>query len=103
MKKIGLLFSLLLCCTLAFSQSYFLDAGPSVPTDAPEGQPVMSYAFGLAGADGSFHDINLTLVTGIMSPELFLAAATGTGFSKMELKAYDSQNKVYLKITLHDE
>ncbi len=102
MKKIGLLFSLLLCCTLTFSQSIFLDAGPSVPTDASEGQPVLSFSFGTPDANGGFHDISLTLVTGIMSPELLLAAASGTGFAKMEIKVYDDQNKVYYKITLQD-
>jgi hypothetical protein len=102
MKKIGLLFSLLLCCTLAFSQSIFLDAGPSVPTDAPQGQPVFSYSFGTTDADGGFHDISVTLVTGIMSPELLMAAASGTGFAKMEIKMYDNQNKVQYKITLQD-
>jgi Type VI secretion system effector, Hcp len=96
MKKIGLIFSLLLCCTLTFSQSIFLDAGPGIPTDAPEGQPVNSYSF------GSGNEISVTLVTGIMSPELFLAAATGTPFSKMEITVYDSQNKVARKITLHN-
>ena len=102
MKKIGLLFSLLICCTLAFSQSIFLDAGPGVPTDAPQGQPVISYSYGIADADGNFYDISVSLVTGIMSVELYNAVATGTGFAKMEIKAYDAQNKVYLKITLHD-
>ena len=96
MKKIGLLFSLLLCCTLTFSQSIFLDAGPSVPTDAPEGQPVVSYSFGIG------NEINLMLVTGAMSPDLFLAAATGTPFSKMDITFYDVQNKVDYKITIRN-
>jgi type VI protein secretion system component Hcp len=102
MKKIGLLFSLLLCCTLAFSQSIFLDAGPSVPTDEAKGQPVLSFSFGTPDANGDFHDISVTLVTGIMSPELLAAAALGTSFAKMEIKMYDNQNKVYYKITLQD-
>ena len=96
MKKIGLVFSLLLCCTLVFSQSLFLDAGPAVPTDAPEGQPVLSYSLGTA------HDITVTLVTGIMSQELTQAAVSGTVFAKMELKEYNSQNKVIYKITLQN-
>lgn len=102
MKKIGVLFSLLLCCSLVFSQSIFLDAGPSVPADAREGQSVLSYSFGIPDGDGSFHDISLVLVTGIMSAELMRAVASGTSFTKMEIKKYDSQNKVYYKITLHD-
>lgn len=96
MKKICLVFSFLLCCSLAFSQSIFLDAGPHVPTDAPEGQPVLSYSF------GTVNDITVTLVTGIMSPELMWAVATGTGFSKMQITVYDNQNKVDRKITLHN-
>jgi type VI protein secretion system component Hcp len=96
MKKITLLFSFLLCCTLAFSQSMFLDAGPQVPADEPQGQPVLSYSFGAS------NDMTVTLVTGAMSPELFLAVATGTPFSKMEIKVYDGQNKVEQKITLHN-
>jgi type VI protein secretion system component Hcp len=96
MKKTGLLFSLLLCCTLAFSQSIFLDAGPNVATDAPEGQPVLSYSFGTA------HDVTVTLVTGIMSPALMQAAVSGTSFAKMEIKVYNSQDKVNYKITLQD-
>jgi hypothetical protein len=102
MKKIGLFFSLLLCCTLAFSQSIFLDAGPAVPTDASQGQPILSYSYGIASPDGSIHEISLLLVTGIMSQELMQAAASGTGFNKMEIKFYDNQNKVYYRITLHD-
>jgi hypothetical protein len=96
MKKIGFLFSLLLCCILTFSQSIFLDAGPGVPTDAAEGQPVLSYSFGIG------NEISVALVIGIMSPQLFLAAATGTVFSKMDITVYNSQNKVDRKITLHN-
>lgn len=96
MKKIGLLFSLLLSCTFAFSQAMFLDAGPSVPADEREGQPVLAYSL------GGGNDITVTIVTGAMSPELFLAAATGTPFPKMDLKVYDDQNKVSYRITLHN-
>ena len=96
MKKFNLLFSLLLCCTLAFSQTIYLDAGPQVPADAPEGQPVLSYSFGTG------NDITVTMVTGAMSPELFLAAATGTPFNKMEIIVYNDQNKVQTRITLHN-
>jgi hypothetical protein len=102
MKKLGFLFGLLLCCTLAFTQTIFLDAGPSVPTDAAQGQPVLSYSFGLADADGEFHDLSLTMVNGIMSPELLLAVATGTGYAKMELKVYNSENKITRRITMQD-
>jgi hypothetical protein len=95
MKKIGLLFSLLLCCTLTFSQSNFLDAGSGVPADEPQGQPVLSFSFSGTNA------ITVTLVTGVMTPELMLAAASGTGFAKMEIKVYDDQNnKVTYKITM---
>ena len=96
MKKFNLLFSLLLCCTLAFSQTIYLDAGPQVPADAPEGQPVLSYSFGTG------NDITVTMVTGAMSPELFLAAATGTPFNKMEIIVYNDQNKIQTRITLHN-
>jgi len=96
MKKTGLFFSLLLCCSLAFSQSIFLDAGPNVATDAPEGQPVLSYSLGTA------HDVTVTLVTGIMSPVLMQAAVFGTSFAKMEIKVYNSQDKIDHKITLQD-
>ena len=96
MKKFNLLFSLLLCCTLAFSQTIYLDAGPQVPADGPEGQPVLSYSFGTG------NDITVTMVTGAMSPELFLAAATGTPFNKMEIIVYNDQNKVQTRITLHN-
>jgi type VI protein secretion system component Hcp len=102
MKKFTLLFSFLLFCTLAFSQSIFLDAGPSVQTDDTRGQPVLSYSFGLADADGSYHDISLVLVTGIMSPALLSAAASGTYYSKMEIKIYDNATKVSYRITLHN-
>jgi hypothetical protein len=95
MKKIALLFSFLLCFTLSFSQLVYLDAGPQVPADEPQGQPVLSYSFGNPGS------INLTMVTGLMSPELFLAAASGTLFSRMEIKVYE-QNKVIYKITLQN-
>jgi type VI protein secretion system component Hcp len=95
MKKFSLLFSLLLFCCIAFSQSIYLDAGPAVSADEPEGQPVLSYSLGV-------QEINITLVTGSMSPELFQAAAQGTRFAKMELDFYDNQNKIYQTITIRD-
>jgi type VI protein secretion system component Hcp len=51
---------------------------------------------------GTAHDITVTLVTGIMSQELMQAAVSGTVFAKMELKEYNSQNKVIYKITLQN-
>ncbi len=95
MKKIALVFSFMLCFTLSFSQLIYLDAGPQVAADEPKGQPVLSYSFGDPGS------INLTIETGLMSPQLFQAAAFGTIFSKMEIKVYD-QKKVVYKITLQN-
>ena len=96
MKKLGLVFSLLLCCQLVFSQTMYLSAGPSVATDAPQGQPAVSYSF------VSANEISVVLVTGAMSPELIMAVATGTGFSKMELRVYDAQNKISTKIIMQN-
>lgn len=96
MKKIILIFSLLLCWTIGFSQSMFLDAGNKVPTDAPQGQPVISYSF------NGPNELSVTLVMGAMSQDLIMAVVSGTGFSKMELTAYDSENKVVSKITMQD-
>lgn len=101
MKKTSLLFIFLLSYTFVFSQTIFLDAGPLVPEDAPEGQPVLSYSLS-DPAEGGLQELRLTLITGIMTPELIKAAASGTGFTKMELKFYDTQQKVYYKITLHE-
>jgi hypothetical protein len=95
MKKFALLFSFLLSCMFAFSQSIFLDAGPNVPADAPQGQPVLSYSL------GSGNEVTMTVVTGAMSADLFLAAATGTPFSKIEMTVYD-QNKAAYRITIHN-
>jgi hypothetical protein len=102
MKKISLLFSFLLLCTLAFSQTIFLNAGPAITTDAPEGQPVLAYSFGVPDANGDYQEITLTMVTGIMSQALFMAASSGTDFTKMDLTFYDDQKKLYYKITMHD-
>jgi len=99
MKKVVLLFCLLLCCSLSFSQTIFLDAGKSVPTDAPQGQPVLSYSF---GSSGTAQQITIVLETGSASQALFNAVATGTVFKKMELDFYNEQNKLYSRISFSD-
>ena len=96
MKKITLLFSFLLCCIFSFSQSIFLDGGPGVPADDPQGQPAVSYSINNAT------EVTVVITTGAMTADLFLAAINGTPFSKMEIKVYDDQNKVVSRITMHD-
>ena len=89
MKKVVLLFSLVLSFTLAFSQSLYLDPGKTIPTDDSRGIPAYSYSF-----DNTLHSVTIELEIGASSAELFNAVASGTYFKKMELKSYDTKNKV---------
>ena len=112
MKKIFLLSALFCISFFGFSQSIFLSAGP-VPTDTPEGQPILAYSFGVsntgsthvgggAGAGkANFQDVSLSLQNGSMSPELLRSAALGTHFPEMKLKFYDGK-KLFYEITLKD-
>jgi hypothetical protein len=96
MKKVVLLFSLLVSCTIAFSQISFLDFGKSIPTDAREGLLISSYSFGSAGSSPA---ITVTLDASSSSmPDLFQATAIGTIFQKVELTTY-VLGKVSSKIT----
>jgi hypothetical protein len=99
MKKVVFLFCLLLCCSLAFTQTIFLDAGKSVPTDAPQGQPVLSYSI---GSNGTSQQMMIVLETGSATPALVNAVATGTVFKKMELDFYNEQGKLYSRISVSD-
>jgi type VI protein secretion system component Hcp len=101
MKKVSLLFVFLLSCIFAFSQSIFLYAGKSVPTDEPQGQPVVSYSLGTPDAGGNIHEMTVVIVMGQMSQELFEAVAQGTPFDKMELRFYDNGKKLN-KFTMVD-
>jgi len=101
MKKLSLLFVFLLSCIFAFTQSIFLYAGKSVPTDEPQGQPVVSYSLGTPDASGNIHEMTVTIVMGQMSQELFNAVAQGTPFDKMELRFYDNGKKLN-KYTMQD-
>jgi type VI protein secretion system component Hcp len=101
MKKVSLVIVFLLSCVLAFSQSIFLYAGRSVPTDDPQGQPAVSYSLGTPDASGNIHEMTVVVVLGKMSQDLFDAAAQGTPFDKMELRFYDNGKKVN-KITMQD-
>lgn len=101
MKKVSLFFVFLLCCIFAFSQSIFLYAGKSVPTDEPQGQPVLSYSLGIPDVSGNVHDMTVTITLGQMSQDLFNATATGTPFDKMELRFYDNGKKIN-KYTMQD-
>ena len=86
MKKVVLLFSLLVSCTIAFSQVTFLDFGKSIPTDAREGILISSYSFASAGSSPA---ITVTLDANSSSmPALFQATASGTIFQKVELTTY---------------
>jgi len=99
MKKVVLLFSLLVSCTIAFSQITFLDLGKSIPTDAREGLLVSSFSFGSAGSSPA---ITVTLdANSSATPALFQAAVNGTVFQKMELTTYEL-GKVSSKITFTD-
>ena len=95
MKKLGILVTLLLCCTLAFSQFIYL-SGSSLPADGPLGQPVVSYAI------TSSNDITVELENGAMTPALFQAVANGTILPKLEIITYNTRGKVEEKITLTD-
>ena len=89
MKKVVLLFSLLLSFTLAFSQGLYLDPGKTIPTDDRRGIPAVSYSF-----DNTLHNATVEIEIGTASQALFNAVASGTYFKKMELKSYDARNKV---------
>jgi hypothetical protein len=89
MKKVVLLFSLLLSFTLAFSQGLYLDPGKTIPTDDRRGIPAVSYSF-----DNTLHSATIEIEIGTASPALFNAVASGTYFKKMELKSCDANNKV---------
>ena len=93
MKKFGILVTLLLCCTLAFSQFVYL-SGSSLPADGPLGQPVVSYAI------TSSNDITVELENGAMTPALFEAVANGTILPKLEITTYNAMGEVDAKITL---
>ena len=95
MKKLGILVTLLLCCTFAFSQFIYL-SGSSLPADGPLGQPVVSYAI------TSSNDITVELENGAMTPALFQAVANGTILPKLEIITYSTRGKVEEKITLTD-
>ena len=111
MKKIFLLAALSCISFFGFSQTIFLSAGP-VPTDTPEGQPILGYSFGVSnsgsahvgGGIGSgkanFQDISLTLQTGNMTPDLLRSVALGAHFPEMKIKFYDNSKKLYYEITL---
>jgi type VI secretion system secreted protein Hcp len=112
MKRIFLLSALFCISLYGFSQSIFLSAGP-VPTDTPEGQPVLAYSFGVSntgsshvgGGSGagkaSFQDISLALQNGNMSPELMKSVALGSHFPEMKIKFYDGK-KIFYEITIKD-
>ena len=97
MKKVVLLFSLLLSFTLAFSQGLYLDPGKTIPTDDGNGIPAISYAF-----DNTLHSVTIELEIGTASPALFNAVASGTYFKKMELKSYDAKDKVEYSFVFYD-
>ncbi len=97
MKKVVLLFSLVLSFTLAFSQSLYLDPGKTIPTDDSRGIAAFSYSF-----DNTLHTVTIELEIGTASAALFNAVASGTYFKKMELKAYDTKNKVEYSYVFSD-
>jgi len=97
MKKVVLLFSLLLSFTLAFSQGLYLDPGKTIPTDDRKGIPAFSYSF-----DNALHSVTIELELGSASAALFDAVASGTYFRKMELKSYDAKNKVEYSFVFSD-
>jgi len=97
MKKVVLLFSLLLSFTLAFSQALYLDPGKTIPTDDSRGIPAFSYSF-----DNTLHNATIELEIGTASSALFNAVASGTYFKKMELKSYDARNKVEYSFVFSD-
>lgn len=89
MKKLVLLFSLLLSFTFAFSQTLFLDPGKTIPTDDSRGIPVLAYSF-----DNTLHSVTIETPIGTYSPALFDAVVMGTYFKKMQLNSYNAKNKV---------
>ena len=89
MKKVVLLFSLVLSFTLAFSQTLYLDPGKTIPTDDSRGIPAYSYSF-----DNTLHSVTIELEIGTSSAALFNAVASGAYFKRMELKSYDTKNEV---------
>ena len=97
MKKVVLLFSLLLSFSFAFSQNLYLDPGKTIPTDDPRGIQAFSYSFGT-----TLHTVTIELELGTASPALFQAVANGTYFKKMELKSYDAKNKVEYSFVFSD-
>ena len=97
MKKLVLLFSLLLSFTLTFSQGLYLDPGKTIPTDHPNGIPAYSYSF-----DNTLHSVTIETEIGISSPALMTAVASGTYFKKMELASYDAKNKVEYRFVFSD-
>lgn len=113
MKKIFLLLSLFCLSLYGFSQNIFLSAGP-VPTDAPEGQPILAYSFGVSNSGSAhvgggmgagkanFQDISLTMHHGSMSPELLKSVSLGTHFPEMKLKFYENSKKMFYEITLKE-
>ena len=101
MKKFTLLFTLLLSCTLVFTQTIFLDGGNSLPADAPQGQEVISYSWGSSFPDGS-GEVTVSMMTGTMSAPLMQATAMGSIIPKMELKVYDDQNRFIARYTFFD-
>ena len=113
MKRIFLLSALCCISFFGFSQNIFLSAGP-VPTDTPEGQPVLAYSFGVSNTGSAhvgggigagkanFQDVSLTIQNGNMSPELLKSAALGTHFPEMKLKFYENSKKIFFEITLKD-
>ena len=97
MKKLVLLFGLLLTAIFAFSQTLYLDPGKTISTDDSRGIPAISYSFGT-----TLHTAVVEVVIEGASPELFQALANGTNFKKMELKSYDSNNKLEYSFVFSD-
>ena len=98
MKKVILLFCLLVCSTLVFSQVIYLDPGNSIPTDAPQGLLVHSYSFSTGTTSP---EATIMLDAGSASPALFSAVVNGTLFKKMELDTY-TLGKLSSRITFSD-
>jgi hypothetical protein len=99
MKKAVFLSCLLLWCSLAFSQTIFLDPGNSIRTEAPQGLPVLSYSF---GSGGTSPQITIVSETSSATPELVNAVTMGTDFKKMELEFYNEQGKLCSRMVFSD-
>ena len=97
MKKVVLLFSLLLSVTLAFSQGLYLNPGKTIPLDDRNGIPAFSYSF-----DNTLHNVTIELEIGTSSAALFEAVASGTYFKKMELTSYNAKTKVEYSFVFSD-